>query len=43
MSIEQGPILIAIARATIAQAFGQQAQADESAPWLQEPGATFVT
>ena len=43
MSIEQGPILIAIARATIAQVFGQQAQADESAPWLQEPGATFVT
>lgn len=40
---ERGAVLLAIARATIARAFGLPAQADESAPWLAEPGATFVT
>jgi AmmeMemoRadiSam system protein A len=40
---ERGPILLAIARAAIASALGKPRQADESAAWLQEPGATFVT
>ncbi|MDP2963592.1 MAG: AmmeMemoRadiSam system protein A [Sulfurimicrobium sp.] len=43
MSTEQGKILLAIARATISSALGKAMQADESPPWLQEPGATFVT
>ncbi|MBZ0105035.1 MAG: AmmeMemoRadiSam system protein A [Sulfuricella denitrificans] len=43
MSTDQGKILLAIARATISGALGKPMQADESAPWLQEPGATFVT
>ncbi len=40
---ERGAILLAIARTAIGSAFGIPAQADESAPWLAEPGATFVT
>jgi len=36
-------IVIPIARATIGQALGRQATADESAPWLHEPRACFVT
>ncbi len=40
---EHGKILLAIARAAIARKLGHPAVADESAPWLQEPGATFVT
>lgn len=43
MSIERGPLLLAIARATIAKKLGIKAWTDESAPWLQEKGATFVT
>jgi AmmeMemoRadiSam system protein A len=43
MSIEQGKILLPIARASIANALGKSTVADESAPWLGEPGATFVT
>ena len=43
MSTDQGPILLAIARATISSALGKPMQADESASWLKEPGATFVT
>lgn len=43
MSTDQGKALLAIARATISGALGKPMQADESAPWLQEPGATFVT
>ena len=43
MSTEQGKILLAIARATISSALGKPMQADESAPWLEAPGATFVT
>lgn len=41
--VEKGLILLAIARAGISSALGRPRQADESAPWLQEPGATFVT
>ena len=36
-------IVLPIARTTIGQALGRPATADESAPWLQEPGACFVT
>ncbi|MBS4099047.1 MAG: AmmeMemoRadiSam system protein A [Sulfuricella sp.] len=43
MSIEKCKVLLTIARATIARHFGLVAEADESAPWLAEPGATFVT
>lgn len=39
----RGPILLALAHAAIASALGQAQHADESAPWLQEPGACFVT
>lgn len=41
--IQQGKTLLAIARAMISSALGKPVQADESAPWLKEPGATFVT
>ena len=40
---EKGPALIAIARAAIERALGRDVAADEHAPWLQEPGACFVT
>lgn len=40
---ERGGILLPIARASISQALGQQLAAEESAPWLQELGACFVT
>jgi AmmeMemoRadiSam system protein A len=43
MSQEKGRILLPIARAAIARALQLSHQADETAPWLQEPGATFVT
>jgi AmmeMemoRadiSam system protein A len=36
-------IVIPIARATIGQALGRQVTADESAPWLHQPKACFVT
>ncbi|HEY6281723.1 MAG TPA: AmmeMemoRadiSam system protein A [Burkholderiales bacterium] len=36
-------IVLPIARATIGQALGRQTTADESAPWLYEPRACFVT
>ena len=36
-------IILPIARATIGQALGRPATADESAPWLHEPRACFVT
>ncbi len=39
----RGEILLAIARAAISGALGKPLPADESAPWLQEQGATFVT
>ncbi len=38
-----GEILLAIARAAIADHFGIRLACDESTPWLSEPGATFVT
>lgn len=40
---ERGTVLLAIARAAISDALGRPMVADESAPWLKEPGATFVT
>lgn len=40
---DAGAVLLPIARASIARAFGRNLVADESAPWLQEPGASFVT
>ncbi|MBI2311060.1 MAG: AmmeMemoRadiSam system protein A [Betaproteobacteria bacterium] len=43
MSIERGPVLLAIARTAIAKGLGIEAWADESAPWLRDQGASFVT
>ena len=40
---DAGTVLLPIARAAIAGAFGHQGVTDQSAPWLQEPGACFVT
>ncbi|WP_298352462.1 AmmeMemoRadiSam system protein A [Rhodoblastus sp.] len=40
---DRGPVLLALARAVIASALGERAEADASAPWLREPGASFVT
>lgn len=40
---EQGRILLPISRAAIAHALGMTQTADESAPWLAERGACFVT
>jgi AmmeMemoRadiSam system protein A len=40
---ERGKILLPIARAAIARALGVPLSADESAPWLSESGACFVT
>ncbi len=39
----RGRVLLPLARAAIAHELGQVAPADASAPWLHEPGATFVT
>jgi len=38
-----GELLLRIARAAIAKRLGIAASADDSASWLEEPGATFVT
>jgi len=43
MPANQGPILLPIARAAIAQALGRAVDAREDAPWLREHGACFVT
>ncbi|TCV90711.1 AmmeMemoRadiSam system protein A [Sulfurirhabdus autotrophica] len=43
MSINQGEILLPIARSSIANALGQVHTAAEDALWLQENGACFVT
>jgi AmmeMemoRadiSam system protein A len=43
MHTTQGHILPPIARAAIARALGMPGEADESAPWLAEHGASFVT
>jgi len=40
---ERGKILLPIARAAISQALHVPHEADESAPWLAEHGACFVT
>ena len=40
---ERGKVLLAIARAAISRALHVSRTADESAPWLNEPGACFVT
>jgi len=39
----QGRVLLPLARAAITQAFGRSHAADDTAPWLREPGACFVT
>lgn len=40
----RGNVLLAIARATISEALGECVnEVNESSPWLQEKGATFVT
>lgn len=43
MPIDPGTTLLAIARAEIAGALGQPQSIATDAPWLQQPGATFVT
>ncbi|HYA20244.1 MAG TPA: AmmeMemoRadiSam system protein A [Burkholderiales bacterium] len=43
MYINAEQTVLPIARATIGQALGRQTTADESAPWLQELRACFVT
>ena len=43
MSIERGKVLLPIARSAIAHALNVPHAADESAPWLAEHGACFVT
>ncbi len=43
MTSAQGEILLPIARAAISQTLNVPRTADESAPWLAEPGACFVT
>jgi AmmeMemoRadiSam system protein A len=43
LSIERGPTLLALARASIAHALGTPHAAVEMPTWLQEPGACFVT
>jgi uncharacterized protein len=42
-STNAGQILLPIARASIARALGRDFAASESAPWLMETGACFVT
>jgi len=43
MPIDRGKSLLTIARAAIARALNVSHTADESAPWLSEHGACFVT
>ena len=43
MNTDRGRILLAIARAAIAERFGKRIVVDETPAWLQEWGATFVT
>jgi uncharacterized protein len=42
-STEPGHVLLPLARASIARALGRSHAASDTAPWLQEPGACFVT
>jgi uncharacterized protein len=43
MNDDRGPVLLALARASIASALGQTCLVDQSAPWLRDKGACFVT
>ena len=43
LPIDAGATLLPIARATIANALGRLVAVPTDAPWLQEPGASFVT
>ena len=43
MNMEQSRVLLPIARAAIGRALSLRHSADESAAWLREPGACFVT
>ncbi len=43
MIVEAGAILLPIARAAMANALGRKRVARDDAPWLQDPGASFVT
>lgn len=43
MSTERGRVLLAIARTSISVALGRPQAGAHHAPWLDEPGATFVT
>lgn len=43
MSTEPGPILLQLARSAIAEKLGVPAEAPGDAPFLAEPGASFVT
>ena len=43
MSEDRGPVLLAIARESLAAALGLGTEASRDEPWLHEPGATFVT
>jgi len=43
MPDSRGTVLLSIARAAISTALGLAEQTSESAAWLQEPGACFVT
>lgn len=40
---ERGRILLAIARESLGDAFGRQVSLQHPEPWLDDPGATFVT
>jgi len=42
-STDAGHVLLRIARASIARALGRDMAANESAPWLMDAGACFVT
>ena len=42
-TINQGEILLPIARSSIAEALGQKHEAIEDAPWLKQQAACFVT
>lgn len=43
MSVNQGEILLPIARSSISEALGQPLEAAENAAWLQDKAACFVT
>jgi AmmeMemoRadiSam system protein A len=43
MNDDRGPVLLALASASIRSTLGQTHIADQSAPWLHDKGACFVT